>query len=100
MYRQGDVLVVPTNFKIENYEEILPENNKLVLAHGEATGHTHSISPKNAIFCKVEDKMFLMVIKEAELVHEEHTSITLPVGNYEVIRQREYTPEGVRNVAD
>lgn len=34
------------------------------------------------------------------IVHEEHGPIELPTGNYEVVRQREYSPEEVRNVFD
>ena len=34
------------------------------------------------------------------LVHEEHDTLALPAGTYSVIRQREYTPEGLRDVQD
>jgi hypothetical protein len=36
----------------------------------------------------------------ADLIHDEHGTITLPRGSYQVIRQREYTPEAIRNVED
>ena len=36
----------------------------------------------------------------AELKHEEHATITLPPGNYRIRRQREWTAENVRIVAD
>ncbi len=39
------------------------------------------------------DGLYLRVGKSGvRIVHEEHTPITLPAGDYEVIRQREYTP--------
>lgn len=36
----------------------------------------------------------------ARIVHEEHGPITLTTGLYRVVRQREYTPTAIRNVAD
>ena len=35
-----------------------------------------------------------------ELVHDEHDTLTIAPGAYKVIRQREYHPEEIRNVAD
>ncbi|MCK4446989.1 MAG: hypothetical protein KAW56_07900 [Candidatus Marinimicrobia bacterium] len=41
------------------------------------------------------------VVKEpTELVHEEHNTITLPIGTYEVRRQREYDADYIRFVED
>ena len=34
------------------------------------------------------------------LVHEQHAAIVLGPGVYEVVRQREYTPEAIRRVVD
>ena len=48
------------------------------------------------------ERMFLRVLEEAgvEVTHEEHATLTIPPGDYEVKRQREYTPEEIRRVAD
>jgi hypothetical protein len=46
------------------------------------------------------DRRFLVLAAQAILTHPEHASITLPAGSYQVRRQREYTPEAVRPVAD
>ncbi len=43
---------------------------------------------------------FLKVTRTVELKHEEHTRIELPAGKYRVVQQVEYTPLGLRNVAD
>jgi len=41
------------------------------------------------------------VVKEpTELTHEEHNTITLPVGTYEIKRQREYDADYIRFVED
>ena len=34
------------------------------------------------------------------IVHDEHEPVTLPAGDYEVVRQREHSLEEIRNVAD
>lgn len=47
---------------------------------------------------------YLRVSGETTLEHlrdfDTHEPLSLPPGNYEVRRQREYTPEGWRQVAD
>lgn len=101
MYRQGDVLIVPAAIPIgEELKQIERENGNIVLAHGEATGHTHAIKSENAGLFAANDKVFLMVLRSVDLVHEEHSTIKIPAGNYRVIRQREYSPEEIRYVAD
>jgi hypothetical protein len=98
-FRQGDVLVQSTTENIEG-EEVARENGKIVLAHGEATGHCHAIASPSAKLFQGSGKRFLSVAKTVTLEHQEHDKITIPPGNYEVIRQREYSPEAIRNVAD
>jgi hypothetical protein len=46
--------------------------------------------------------MFMTVSADGPvaLEHDEHDAIHLPPGNYQVVRQREYTPEAIINVAD
>jgi len=100
LIRQGDVLLEPVFFDIENYEEIPPTGERVILAYGESTGHSHSVYAKDAIMVKIGDKTFLIIKKQTNLEHQEHASIFLPAGNYEVTIQREYSPEGIRNVQD
>jgi hypothetical protein len=45
-------------------------------------------------------EIFVMLPKGGQVVHQEHATIELPAGNYRAIRQREYSPEAIRNVAD
>jgi len=45
-------------------------------------------------------RRLLRVTEPKTLEHDEHDPIPLPRGNPEVIRQREYSPEAIRNVAD
>jgi hypothetical protein len=43
---------------------------------------------------------FLEVVEPVALRHEEHAPIDLAPGVYQVIQQREYSPEEIRRVAD
>ena len=99
-YRQGDVLLVLRKaVTIQPDAKIL---NHLVLAEGEVTGHSHKIDQRGADLFDQAGKKFLKVTaaQGAKLIHDEHGPQTLPIGEYEVIIQREYEPTGWRNVAD
>ena len=98
-YRQGDVLLIRVDHIPEKAKEIACRS--LVLALGEVTGHAHRIVDDGAVLLSVrESATFVKLTKKAQLVHEEHAAIDLPVGNYRVVRQREYTPAEIRRVAD
>lgn len=100
--RQGDVMVRQvdpvTHTKLQEVWEsglakVTPrDNNRVVLAYGEVTGHAHAFhSPKVAMFrADGLGGTYIKVDETAELVHEEHDTITVPPGLYEVVRQREY----------
>jgi len=99
-WRQGDLLFR----RIEDLPlENLTERENGHILEGEATGHIHRL--KDTVVAKVLEtfaglRMFIRAEKPAEIIHEDHDTITLPPGNYEVIRQREYTPEAIRQIAD
>ena len=73
---------------------------EVILAHGEATGHAHRIVGAKAKLYEKENERILILPEEDSLVHQEHETIRLPKGTKRVIRQREYSPEQIRNVAD
>lgn len=105
--RQGDVFVERVARIPKRLEEIPRESGRVVLAHGEATGHAHAIADPGVKFFRhvATGEQFVRVSREhtrggAQLRHEEHTAHSLPPGSYRVIRQREYSPAAVRNVAD
>lgn len=97
MYRQGDVLLVPVA-RVEGRKS--PSKKRIVLAEGEVTGHAHSVSAKDAELFVSEVETYLRVRSETDVTHQEHSPITLPPGSYKVVRQREYSPEAIRNVSD
>lgn len=99
-YRQGDVL-----FK---QVKLIPavESKKRPTGHileGEATGHIHRLADLDAAeVLECGEGLYLNVTSDGgvSIIHEEHETLNLPAGNYEVVRQREYSPEQIRNVED
>lgn len=109
--RQGDVILIPIEDTPRNTHPINRENGRLVLAHGEVTGHAHAIAdntvelvtPEGGIVTADEAaELYLLVhgSDPVDLVHEEHATIQVPPGRYEVRRMREYAPEAPRRLAD
>lgn len=103
-YRQGDVLLVSVDEVPAAVKEVARDRGRVVLAYGEATGHAHTIAEESATLVSAEqaEELYLLVNGEAPvaLVHEEHGTVMVEPGSYEVRRQREYAPEENRRVAD
>src|SRR6185312_15572 len=96
-YRQGDVLLIKLTETeadaLRLRERAGPTKGRLILAHGEATGHTHSIDGATASLHELRfGERYLTVWAPTELTHEEHAPIRLDPGFYRVIRQREFVP--------
>ncbi len=91
LWRQGDIFLETTPL----IPDPAVQQSHLVLADGELTGHSHRIAdPDTALLFDVRGQMFLQVIADrADVVHQEHATITLPRGRYRVWRQREYDPD-------
>lgn len=95
MHRQGDVLLV----KVANLPATLIEHKSDVLFEGEATGHAHRLRG-GQVYQTREGLLFLEAVAGSKIVHEEHAPIELEPGYWQVIRQREYSPEAIRWVMD
>lgn len=99
--RQGDVFLERIDVGIEGLETVPLEDGRIVLAHGEATGHAHVVTGDGAALLQDgEGGRFLDVREPCRLRHEEHDEIGLEEGLYRVLIQREYTPEAEREVLD
>lgn len=113
-YRQGDVLLVPIDEVPADLTPVPRENGRVILAHGEATGHAHAIVDDRAellgtpnaegglISIDEAAELYLLVHGDepVDLVHDEHDTIAVEPGAYKRIRQREYAPEENRFVHD
>lgn len=147
MFRQGDVLLVKYDLDMADVKKrqhqqplvkVDKEEGRVVLAHGEVTGHHHAFNPHSQVTMFREDgsgsglfsrfgggsasqprhgvesiprardgsinpaqRRFIEVDGDVALLeHDEHGTIEVPKGFYEVIIQREYSPEAIRRVED
>lgn len=115
-YRQGDVYL----FQVDALPESVkakPVGKNHVLAYGEATGHCHAIKKQNCELFEANDNIralakkygvtdvravthgLRIIVNNATLLHgtpsrmftdPDHTPIDLPIGDYIVLRPREY----------
>jgi len=123
--RQGDVQIQQVAKLPAGCTEVPPEGNRIVLAHGEVTGHAHAIydhitrrevtpgaadeiaeaaiaraQSKARLLIAPNGERYLEVTETVNLRHEEHTAHALPPGIYHLPRQMEYSPAELRRVAD
>ena len=88
--RHGDISFHPIN-KAEG--EIIKHNGSFVLAEGETTGHKHVITTENIADMEVRrasDGGYILTLKKAGTIsHEEHKTIIVPPGTYQVGKERE-----------
>jgi hypothetical protein len=103
-YRQGDVLLLPCPGIPADATEETPENGRVVLAHGERTGHSHAMSGERVRqfrqerFDRVDGRRAYVRVAGSSpvaLQHEEHGTLMIPPGDYRVIQQREYRPRSI-----
>lgn len=119
--RQGDVQLQPVATLPQGCKELPPEGNRIVLAHGEVTGHAHAIydhivtpgaadeiaeaaieraKSKARLWVAPNGSRYLEVTETVTLRHEEHTAHTLHPGIYHLPTQVEYSPAELRRVQD
>lgn len=92
-YQQGDCLIKETKRIPLGAQKKMGASEKqdFVLVEGEHTGHAHRIAEgNNARLFVYRNSTYLKVYEETHIEHEEHKTIILPPGNYEVDRVREY----------
>jgi len=98
---QGDVILIKVD-TIPSGKVIARTKRGLVLAEGESTGHAHTISDEGAELYEKDGKMYLVAEKEVSLNHEEHNTVKIAPGRYEVKIAKEYDhfAEEARRVQD
>jgi hypothetical protein len=92
-YRHGDLLIV----EVASIPAPATASDDHVLAYGEVTGHAHRLDAGAWLF-QLGETLYFRVPSEARLTHEEHHTITLPAGDYQVVRQREYSPGAIHQM--
>ncbi len=100
--RQGDVLLERVASIPKGKKKKVPrEDGRIILAHGESTGHAHAIYEADAEMVEFENgERFVVSESGISIVHEEHGKIITLGGVYRVVIQQEYSPEEIRNVTD
>lgn len=113
--RQGDVILVPVTALPAGAAPLPDEGHRIVLMHGEATGHAHAIydhveSPEAVVrkairraqlYALADGTRYLEVTEPVTLRHEEHTAHQIPPGLYEVPIQVDMSTERLpRRVID
>jgi hypothetical protein len=108
---QGDLYLRRVASLPSGLNEMKKENGQFIVAHSE-TGHHHVIeAAPNVTVYDTSDPLvsYLQVIEATEATEvliehlrsfDTHESIGVSPGIYEIRRQREYSPEGWRRVAD
>lgn len=112
MIRQGDILLIQADAPTTH----VTGGQNPVLGFGEVTGHKHVlqdavwvVAPEdiNAVHQFAMDgtgnknPVFVLVPEQGgTLIHEEHAPLSVPPGLWQVVRQREYSPEAIRSVID
>lgn len=95
MIRQGDVMLVPVAKLPVNVTQAAPDGHRVVLAYGETSGHAHALAKELAIEWIVPNtpaRYLQVTAPAAPLTHEEHDTIIVPHGIYEIVRQRQAVP--------
>ncbi len=87
-FQQGDVVGRRLQSMPDGTVTIIGRK-RLVLAHGES-GHSHVIEDDDAELIRIGDRMILNLTRQATVQHEEHKSITLAAGIWEIGRVREF----------
>ena len=87
--------------------EVPREGGRIVLAHGEVTGHAHAITSPDATLYETTDDAaqalgtrVLAACASVALTHEEHSTIEIPSGEWGVRIQRQYDAGAFRRVED
>lgn len=102
--RQGDVFIVPCKAIPDGATQISPQNNRLIVAYGEATGHHHSFPHMRGATLFRDDssggRLYVAATEPVALEHQEHHALTINPGKYEVRIQRTMRAGMVRRVED
>jgi len=103
---QGDIYISRVGSLPSNAIAVEPTSGHVTVTHSE-TGHHHVMDADTVTMYRLPDSIMdcLLVVKEPTALEHlradhKHEPIMFEPGTYHVRRQREYTPEGFRRVAD
>jgi len=91
-FQQGDVLFLKVD-QVPADSKLTTKQSVITLVEGETTGHAHRLQNwENTSELYVKDGVMYLDIQEdkQDIIHEEHDTIVLEKGTYEIGRIREY----------
>jgi len=95
--RNGDVILTKVS-EIKGKQVMKQEE---ILAEGEVTGHFHRLQSKQMLVSEQDGQRFVELKEDGKLTHQEHDTLIIPSGKYQVLIQREVDLLGeVRQVMD
>lgn len=109
-FQQGDVVLQTIKIPKKDYEIITDP----IVQHGEHTGHKHALQFRHEdkrvdgqcnqweMFKEANGTRYLKVNEPTDLTHEEHKTITLPPGEYQIriVQEYDHFLEEARQVQD
>jgi len=105
--RQGDVMMVYVK-NPQTKPAVVEPGQRVILAHGEVTGHTHALRvdtpvvnpPAKPVFDAAAER-YIQLLDSGKLSHEEHDVAIMRAGTIEIGVQVEAGPQNMlRRVAD
>jgi len=100
--RHGDIPLYPIN-ELPNGLKEMENKGSYILAEGETTGHKHVIVSEGLqVFYSADGRLYLKVKNQGNITHQEHKTLTVLPGIYEVGKEIEYNwfEKAVKKVVD
>ena len=95
IYRHGDLLIRQVK-KISLSAKRLDTN---IIAEGEVTGHNHKLYGSHQVYGTHSSQNWRIIVptyfqakEEISLKHQEHNTLKISKGLYEILHEREYDP--------
>jgi hypothetical protein len=97
-FQQGDCLIKQVNQIPDN----ATSKEDRILVEGEHTGHAHRVAGRTAMLYLVGLTCYLRTFEDTPIEHEEHRTIVLPPGDWQIDRVQEFDhfKEEARRVMD
>ena len=102
--QQGDVIMKQISALPDGERTHDKQTREKILAFGEVTGHAHRLADQanTAKVVRVMGQLYMIIAEATELTHEEHNTIVVPPGTYQVdiVREADHMAGIIRQVAD
>lgn len=100
--QHGDVLLEKVAKLPGGCRRVKPRNGRLIIAEGEATGHTHTITADKAALYELRGELYVEVAEPVTIDHQEHKSLPIPEGIYTIgrVKEHDYLQDMERQVID